>query len=223
MAWVRTARVLDGKSPLASRLRTKLGLGCLPRKPARSELMRSCNRSNGNSSARFSAAKAHPGRPQRFASTVGEIRRLPSGAQSRGPSPNSLRFAASKQRRRVSLRTRCARGHEPSAPQRLRGALRPARTRLCRNAGGFRREHKSASITDRGPEFFSQHAPQCRDGQRLALRLGLPGAHRCLARRRIDKANAVLSLIGSDLARVKFKGHVALRILNAYDQVQRVE
>jgi len=88
---------------------------------------------------RSARAKARTGRPRRANPAVVAARRLPCGTRSRGPSPNSLcslRSRRSNRRRRVSSRSRCARGHEPCAPRRLNGAPRPARTHLCQQSRG---------------------------------------------------------------------------------------
>ena len=115
-----------------------------------------------------SAAKARAGRPLRFTEAVGAAHRLPCGARSRGPSPNSLRSLRSlrsNNRDESVVDARCARGHEPwpcrprragrhgrsqgtsgppdrlcpcSPPRRLRGAARPARTHLCGSDEGVR-------------------------------------------------------------------------------------
>ncbi len=91
------------------------------------------------------------------------VRRLPSGARSRGPSPNSLRLLRSatfKQAATSQSTKRAARaGHEPCAPQRRRGALRPARARLCGNVDGVRR--KSQHGAARADSCFSS---QTRNG-----------------------------------------------------------
>ena len=55
------------------------------------------------------------------------------------PSHNSLRSLRSLRSDTCDesdIDSRCARGHEPCASRRSRGALQPARTRLCGDAGG---------------------------------------------------------------------------------------
>ena len=74
-------------------------------------------------------AKARPGRRQRFIEVVSALLRLPCGARARGPSRNSLRSLRSNKRDESDDQARCARGHEPCAPQRLEGALPPAALR----------------------------------------------------------------------------------------------
>ena len=84
--------------------------------------------------AQRSAAKTCPGRLPRFAEAVFASLRLPCDARSRGPSLNSrrsLRSLCSNRRDESVDEARCARGHEPCASRRSRGALQPARTRLC--------------------------------------------------------------------------------------------
>ena len=69
------------------------------------------------------------------------VRRLPCGARSSGPSTNSLRSLRSASFKQVSTSQstkRAARaGQKPSAPQRRRGALPPARAHLCWNCVGL--------------------------------------------------------------------------------------
>src|SRR5664280_1862220 len=87
-------------------------------------------------------------RAGRCASTgaVGAVRRLPCDARSRGLPHNSLRSLRSLRSNRCGkseVEARCARGREPCASRRSRGAPRPARTRLCTSAGFLRRNETS--------------------------------------------------------------------------------
>jgi hypothetical protein len=95
---------------------------------------------------RAGAAKARPGRRQRFGRAVGAAHRLPCGARPCGPSRNSLRslaFAALGQSATSQITWRAARaGHKACAPRRPAGALPPARARLCRYSDGWRCEHQ---------------------------------------------------------------------------------
>jgi len=70
--------------------------------------------------------------------------RLPCGTRARGPSRNSLRSLRCCARAGAPSQTTKradARSHEPCVPRRLAGALRPARTRLCRYGGGSPQEN----------------------------------------------------------------------------------
>ena len=131
--------------------------------------------------------------------------RLPCGARSRGPSQNSLRSLRSlrSNRRATSQSTkRAARaGHEPCAPQRRRGALRPARTRLCGNVGGLRRKAtpdascSRRAVAGRG-DFWGGEEHRSRVGARSALRRLTRG--RCL---NAASAASVVSSCGATLDR----------------------
>ena len=109
------------------------------------DVRHSCNRQRG---------KGAPGQAGGLRLGGRRVRRLPSGARSRGPSPNSLRSLRSatfKQAATSQFTKRAARaGHEPCAPQRLRGALRPVRAHLCRNVFGVRRKSQRGDVDSTG-------------------------------------------------------------------------
>ena len=70
--------------------------------------------------------------------------------------------------------SRCARGHEPCASRRPRGAPRPARTRLCRGGFGPRYKHPSRCLAAGGARrgrFLWRRAAQAwgRRAQRASL------------------------------------------------------
>ncbi len=117
-------------------------------------LVATCADSSSASSAPVRAAKASPGRPQRFAETVVAARRLPSDARSRGPVAKLTAFAVAHSVQTVAtsqwLKRAARAGRGPCASRRLRGALRPARARLCGSTGGLRREHPCCCLAAGG-------------------------------------------------------------------------
>ncbi len=108
--------------------------------------------------------------------------RLRCGARSRGPSPNSLRSlrcATFKQAATSQFTKRAARaGHEPCAPRRLRGALRPPRTHLCGNACSAPEKSKSGNVPQGSPcsPSQTQNGGSAAGGTRQGRFLGRRGA-----------------------------------------------
>ena len=124
------------------------------------------------------AAKARPGRSPRFAAAVGRVRPTAFRCSVSWPVAELTSLAALstfKQAATSQSTKRAARaGHEPSAPQRRRGPLRPARTRLCRNRcipseEDQRRFCSRWAVAGRG-DFWSGEERRARVGARSALR-----------------------------------------------------
>ena len=94
--------------------------------------------------AAVGAAKVRPDRPVGFASAVDGIPSTALRCSVSSPVAKLASFAALtalKQTSTSQFTRRAARaGHEPCAPQRRRGALRPARAHLCGHVVGFRRK-----------------------------------------------------------------------------------
>ena len=93
-----------------------------------------------------SGGKDAPGQASALHFGGRRVRRLPCGTRSSGPSPklSSLTaFAPFRQSATSQCTKRAARaGRKPSVPQRQRGALPPARARLCGEVFGFGGRHK---------------------------------------------------------------------------------
>ncbi len=101
------------------------------------------------------------------------------------PSPNSLRSLRSLRsdsRDESAIDARCARGHEPCASRRSKGALQPARARLCEAAVAFcRRANTGGSrrAVPGGGDFCCDEKHRPGVGARSALRQ--PSRRRCLS------------------------------------------
>ena len=122
------------------------------------------------SRASFGAAKARPSRRQRFGEAVGEYTDCLAVLGIVAPLRNflrSLRSLWSNRRNESDHEARCARGPKPCAPQRLAGALPPARARLCREGVGFRcAKQYGAACRDAVKERNSGHTRRAPTGRK---------------------------------------------------------